>query len=91
MEEIFADIALATFIVNLFGVAIATVCTYRFTLTTSQRLVTVAGFAGGFTTYLAFALDLNRDQVHPRRFLANIFATLTLGIIAAGIGRPLAG
>lgn len=49
------------------------------------------GFAGAFTTWSAFALDLNKDQVHPRRFLINIFATLILGIAAAGLGRVLAG
>ena len=48
------------------------------------------GFAGAFTTWSAFALDLNKDQVHPRRFLVNIFATLIVGIVAAGIGRSLA-
>ena len=49
------------------------------------------GFAGAFTTWSAFALDLNKDLRHPRRFLANIFATLILGILAAGLGRALAG
>lgn len=49
------------------------------------------GFAGAFTTWSAFALDLNKDQAHPRRFLINIFATLILGILAAGLGRVLAG
>jgi CrcB protein len=58
VDEIFGDIALATFIVNLFGVAIAAVCTYRLALTTDQRLFTVTGFAGGFTTYSAFAVLL---------------------------------
>lgn len=48
------------------------------------------GFAGAFTTWSAFALNLNKDQVHPRRFIANIFATLILGILAAGLGRALA-
>ena len=48
------------------------------------------GFAGAFTTWSAFALDLNKDQDHPRRFIANIFATLILGIFAAGLGRALA-
>jgi CrcB protein len=58
VDEIFGDIALATFIVNLFGVAIAAVCTYRLTLTTDQRLFAVTGFAGGFTTYSAIAVLL---------------------------------
>jgi CrcB protein len=48
------------------------------------------GFAGAFTTWSAFALDLNKDLRHPRRFLANVFATLILGILAAGLGRALA-
>lgn len=49
------------------------------------------GFAGAFTTWSAFAIDLNREQLYPRKFLANIFATLILGILAAGVGRVLAG
>ena len=48
------------------------------------------GFAGAFTTWSAFAIDLNREQLYPRKFLANIFATLILGILAAGVGRALA-
>ena len=49
------------------------------------------GFAGAFTTWSAFAIDLNWEQLYPRKFLANIFATLILGILAAGVGRALAG
>ena len=49
------------------------------------------GFAGAFTTWSAFLLDLNRERLYPRRFLANLFATLILGILAAGVGRALAG
>jgi CrcB protein len=49
------------------------------------------GFAGAFTTWSAFALDLNKDLRHPRRFLGNVCATLILGILAAGLGRALAG
>jgi CrcB protein len=47
-------------------------------------------FPGAFTTWSAFALDLNKDLRHPRRFLANVFATLILGILAAGFGQALA-
>jgi CrcB protein len=49
------------------------------------------GFAGAFTTWSAFAIDLERDRALPRRFLTNIFATLIVGILAAGLGRALAG
>ncbi len=48
------------------------------------------GFAGAFTTWSAFAIDLNREQLYPRKFLANLFATLILGILAAGLGRAFA-
>lgn len=58
VDELFGDVALATFIVNLFGVAVAAVCTYRLRLSTEQRLFFVPGFAGGFTTCSAFALLL---------------------------------
>ncbi len=58
----------------------------------SETLALVGiGFAGAFTTWSAFALDLHKDLRHPRRFLANIFSTLILGILAAGLGRMLAG
>ena len=58
VDLIFSDIALATFLVNIFGVAVAAICTYRLTLNTEQRLLLVPGFSGGFTTYSAFALLL---------------------------------
>ena len=57
-DHLFGDISLATFIVNLFGVAVAAIFTYRITLNTEQRLFVVTGFAGGFTTFSAFALLL---------------------------------
>ncbi len=49
------------------------------------------GFAGALTTWSAFAIDLNQEQLYPRKFLANILATLSLGILAAWAGRALAG
>ena len=58
VDLVFGDIVLATFIVNLFGVAVAAICTYRLTLSFERQLFFVAGFAGGFTTYSAFALLL---------------------------------
>lgn len=58
VDLIFPDIALATLIVNLFGVAVAAICIYRLTLTFERQLFLVTGFAGGFTTYSAFALLL---------------------------------
>ena len=48
------------------------------------------GFAGAFTTWSAFAIDLNREQLYPRKFLTNLFATLIVGILAAGLGRAFA-
>lgn len=58
VDQLFSDIALATFVVNIFGVAVAAICTYRLTLNTNQRLLLIPGFSGGFTTYSAFAFLL---------------------------------
>ena len=59
----------------------------------SDALYSLAGmgFAGAFTTWSAFAIDLDRERLYPRKFLANIFATLILGILAAWAGQALAG
>lgn len=86
-DEIFGDIALATFIVNLFGVAIAAVCTYRLTLTTDQRLFIVTGFAGGFTTYSAFAVllyDLSIAQSGLYIVASLILSLAIIRVIRAG-------
>ena len=58
IDQIFGDIALATFIVNLFGVAVAAICTFRLELSPEQKLFVVPGFAGSFTTYSAFVVLL---------------------------------
>lgn len=87
VDEIFGDIALATFIVNLFGVAIAAICTYRFTLNTNQRLFLVSGFAGGFTTYSAFALllyDLTIAQAGLYIVASLILSLALIRVIRAG-------
>lgn len=87
VDEIFGDIALATFIVNLFGVAIAAICTYRFTLNTNQRLFLVTGFAGGFTTYSAFALllyDLTIPQAGLYIVASVILSLALIRVIRAG-------
>ena len=87
VDEIFGDIALATFIVNLFGVAIAAICTYRFTLNTNQRLFLVSGFAGGFTTFSAFALllyDLTIAQAGLYIVASVILSLALIRVIRAG-------
>jgi len=53
---------IATFIVNITGVALAGIFMYRITLSTEQRLFLVTGFCGGFTTFSALdvaALDVS--------------------------------
>ncbi len=87
IDEIFSDIALATFIVNLFGVAVAAVCTYRLTLTTDQRLFLISGFSGGFTTYSAFALllyDLTLAQAGLYIIASLILSLAIIRVIRAG-------
>jgi CrcB protein len=87
VDEIFSDIALATFIVNLFGVALAAVCTYRLTLTTDQRLFLVPGFSGGFTTYSAFAVllyDLTLAQAGLYIIASLILSLALIRVIRAG-------
>lgn len=87
VDEIFSDIALATFIVNLFGVAVAAVCTYRLTLTTVQRLFLVPGFSGGFTTYSAFAVllyDLTLAQAGLYIIASLILSLAIIRVASAG-------
>lgn len=87
IDELFADIALATFIVNLFGVAVAAICTYRFSLTSNQRLFLVTGFAGGFTTYSAFALllyDLTLAQAGLYVAASLILSLALIRVVRAG-------
>ncbi|NDF02561.1 MAG: CrcB family protein, partial [Actinobacteria bacterium] len=53
---------IATFIVNISGVALAGIFLYRVHLSTEQRLFLVTGFCGGFTTFSALdvgALDVS--------------------------------
>ena len=53
---------IATFIVNISGVALAGIFLYRIHLSTAQRLFLVTGFCGGFTTFSAIdvgALDVS--------------------------------
>lgn len=86
-DEIFGDIALATFFINLFGVAIAAVCTYRLTLNTNQRLFLVTGFAGGFTTFSAFAVllyDLTIAQAGLYVMASLILSLALIRVIRAG-------
>ncbi|CAB4550367.1 MAG: hypothetical protein F2538_02195 [Actinobacteria bacterium] len=86
--EIFADIALATFLVNLFGVAVAAVSTYRLTLTTEHRLFLISGFSGGFTTYSAFAVllyDLTLAQAGLYIIASLILSLAIIRVIRAGV------
>ena len=87
VDEIFGDIALATFIVNLFGVAIAATCTYRLSLNTDQRLFLVTGFSGGFTTYSAFAFllyDLTIAQAGLYIVASLLLSLALIPVIRAG-------
>ena len=87
VDEIFGDVALATFFVNLFGVAVAAICTYRFTLNTNQRLFLVTGFSGGFTTYSAFAVllfDLTLAQAGLYIVASLILSLALIRVIRAG-------
>lgn len=85
--EIFSDIALATLLVNLFGVAIAAIGTYRLTLTTDQKLLLIPGFSGGFTTYSAFALllyDLTIAQAGLYVIASLVLSLAIIRVIRAG-------
>ncbi len=87
VDQIFSDIALATFLVNIFGVAVAAICTYRFTLNTEQRLLLVPGFSGGFTTYSAFALllyDLTIAQAGLYIVATLVLSLAIIRVIRAG-------
>ena len=81
VDEVFVDVALATFIVNLFGVALAAIGTYRLSLTTEQKLFWIPGFSGGFTTYSAFALLLYDLTIAQAGFYIIASLVLSLAII----------
>lgn len=57
--EVLPSLALGVFIVNQLGVLVAGIVTYRISVTPSQKLFWITGFAGGFTTLssLAFVLQ----------------------------------
>ena len=62
IAEIINSGLIATFIVNVSGVALAGIFLYRLHLSTEQRLFLVTGFCGGFTTFSAIdvgALDVS--------------------------------
>jgi CrcB protein len=87
VDQIFGDITLATFFVNLFGVAIAAIFTYRITLNTDQRLFVVTGFAGGFTTYSAFAVllyDLTIAQAGLYIVTSLVLSLALIRVVRAG-------
>ena len=86
-DLVFVDIALATFFVNLFGVAIAAICLYRFSLSFERELFIVTGFAGGFTTYSAFALllyDLTLPQAGLYITASLVLSLAIIRVIRAG-------
>ena len=86
-DQLFGDITLATFFVNLFGVAIAAIFTYRITLNTDQRLFVVTGFAGGFTTYSAFAVllyDLTIAQAGLYIVASLVLSLALIRVVRAG-------
>jgi len=86
--ELIFEISLATLIVNLFGVAIAAVCIYRLSLTHEQQLFLVTGFAGGFTTYSAFALllyDLTLPQAGLYIAASLLLSLAIIRVIRAGV------
>ena len=62
IAELISSGLIATFIVNISGVALAGIFLYRMHLSTEQRLFLVTGFCGGFTTFSAIdvgALDVS--------------------------------
>jgi len=62
ISELINSGLIATFFVNITGVALAGIFLYRLQLSTEQRLFLVTGFCGGFTTFSALdvgALDVS--------------------------------
>lgn len=86
--DLLFEISLATLVVNLFGVAIAALCIYRLSLTKEQQLFLVTGFAGGFTTYSAFALvlyDLTLPQAGLYIAASLLLSLAIILVIRAGV------
>lgn len=49
-----------------------------------------SGFSGALTTWSTFAIDLDAQRDKPKRFLINLFASISIGFIAAALGHFLA-
>lgn len=61
--ENFSSDSISVFLVNQLGVLAAGLVAYRFTVTESQRIFWINGFAGGFSTLSSFAYILNESHV----------------------------
>ena len=86
---------LGTFLVNLVGCFIYGVLLGLFektqTVTTTESLLLVTGFCGGFTTFSAFAGEvcLLGDKGQLATSLLYLLASVTLGVIMVIAGRAL--
>jgi CrcB protein len=83
--EALPSLSLGIFIVNQLGVLIAGIVTYRMTVTQSQKLFWVTGFAGGFTTLSSFAFILQGSTLISS--FGYSFASLLISLLILNLVR----
>ena len=83
----FTDKPIGTFTVNILG---SFLIGLAYSSTEHLHDFLAIGFAGAFTTWSAFALDVDKELPFRRRVTTNIFLTFALSIAAVAIGAALA-
>jgi CrcB protein len=86
----FTDHPLGTFLVNIFGSFLIGV---TFARTDRWHDFLAIGFAGSFTTWSTFILDLylGYELKHYKKVAINLLASLIVGLFAAWCGIQIAG
>ena len=89
IAEIINSGLIATFIVNISGVALAGIFLYRVNLSTEQRLFLVTGFCGGFTTFSALDVGALDVSIAAAGFYVTATVLISLALLRI-IRKPVA-
>ena len=88
ISELINSGLIATFIVNITGVALAGIFLYRLQLSTEQRLFLVTGFCGGFTTFSALDVGALDESIAAAGFYVSATVLTSLALLRI-IRRPV--
>lgn len=88
IAELINSDLLATFIVNISGVGLAGILLYRIHLSIEQRLFSVTGFCGGFTTFSALDVGALDVSIAVAGFYVSATVLISLLLLRA-IHRPV--